>query len=118
VVDLVLKGSKSMWVKANFPMAKLNRVAGSNITLHLPPFVLSDAKGSFEEMDLSRKVKEALEDVSGEKVSVTLVADETLRPTPPAEGNKPTEVGGSDEMVSETIRVVKKIFPGAVVEGK
>ena len=118
VVELVLKASKSMWVKANFPMARLNRVAGSNVTLHLPPFVLSDAKGSFEEMDLRRKVKEALEGISGEEVSVTLVADETLRPTPPAEEDKPEENGVSDEMVSETIRVVKKVFPGAVIEGK
>ncbi len=118
VVDLVLRTSKSMWVKANFPMSKLSRVAGSNVTLHLPPFVLSDAKGSFEEMDLRRKVKEALESISGEEVSVTLVADETLRPTPPAESEKQEEEEVSDEMVSETIRVVKKVFPGAVVEGK
>jgi DNA polymerase-3 subunit gamma/tau len=118
VVELVLRAGKSMWVKAYFPMAKLNRVAGSNVTLHLPPFVLSDAKGSFEEMDLRRKVKEALKEISGEEVSVTLVADETLRPTPPADDEDRDEREVSDEKVSETLRVVKRVFPGAVVEGK
>jgi DNA polymerase-3 subunit gamma/tau len=118
VLDLVLRTGRSMWVKANFPMARLNRVSGSSVTLHVPPFVLSDAKGSFEEMDLRKKVKEALEEVSGEEVSVTLVADETLRPAPPAESDVQEDEGVSDEMVSETIRMVRKVFPGSAIEGK
>lgn len=114
VVDTVLATSRSMWVKANFPMAKLSRVADATVTLHLPPFVLEDAKGSFEEIDLRRKMEESLHAVSGEEVSVTLVADETLRPTPPAEKGEPDAL--ADESLGESVKLIKKIFPGSSVE--
>ncbi len=117
VVEAVVKTSKSIWVKANFPMAKLSRVADSTVTLHFPPFVLEDAKGSFEEIDLRRKVEDALLALSGEKVEVTLVADGALSPTPPAQSEEPKTVA-PDESVSETVKLIRKVFPGSAVEGK
>lgn len=116
VVEAVVKTSRSMWVKANFPMARLNRTADSSVTLHMPPFVIKDAKGSFEEMDLQRKIEEALKEISGGDVSVVLVADEALRPSHPLE-EKRRPVNVSDENVNESIRLIRKIFPGVIVEG-
>ena len=116
VIGRVENTSRSIWVKANLPMAKLNRVSNSNVTLHLPPFVLSDAKGSFEEIDLQRKVEQTLREISGEDVSVNLVADSTLQPHRPEDSTKEaTPV--SDESVTETMRVIRNVFPGSIVEG-
>jgi DNA polymerase-3 subunit gamma/tau len=115
VVKAVGRMSRSRWVIAYFPTAKLTRVADSAVTLHFPPSAISDVKGTFDEIELKQRVEKALRDVSGEEVSVTLVADETLRPTPLAEGEK-QQVNLSDERVSETIRLIRKVFPGAIVE--
>ncbi len=116
VVEAVRVTAKSRWVVAYFPTTKLSRVADSTVVLHLPPSAISNAKGTFEEMELKQRVEEALRTVSGEDVSVTLVADETLRPNLPEE-NKEKMASASDESVSETIRLIKKVFPGAIVEG-
>jgi DNA polymerase-3 subunit gamma/tau len=116
VVEAVNRASKSRWVIAYFPTAKLSRVADSAVTLHFPPSAISDVKGTFDEIELKKRVEEALRTVSGEDVSVTLVADETLRPHPLTQNDK-QGVNLSDENVGETVRLIREVFPGAIVEG-
>ena len=115
VVEAVVNTSRSMWVKAYLPMARLSRITDTSVTIHLPPFVLTDTKGSFEQVDLQRKVADSLKNVCGEEVSVTLVADEALRPSKPAADKH--QITPSDEDTSETIKLIKNVFPGAIVEG-
>lgn len=116
VVEAVGRTSKSRWVIAYFPTAKLSRIADSAVTLHFPPSAISDVKGTFDEIELKQRVEEALRAVSGQDLSVTLVPDETLRPQPLVE-DKSEDVNLSDESVGEAVRLVKEVFPGAIVEG-